>query len=395
MEGPTPVSALIHAATMVAAGVYLVARLFEFYALSPTALLVVAYVGGFTALFAATMGLVMDDIKQVLAYSTISQYGYMMLALGAGGYTAAVFHLTNHAFFKALLFLGAGSVIIATHHKQDMWDLGGLRRRMPVTYYTFLAGALALAGIAPFSGFWSKDEALLAAFTNAANEPLLWLPFALGLLAVPVTGFYTFRMVGLTFHGEPRSDEAREADEGGFAVYTPLVALGALAVFAGFINAVPLGIHALSDFLGSSSFYEAVAEGAGYVEGFEPSIALSLVALALALAGSALAFRLYAGADEPLKRRGGATARVLEKKYYVDAFQVWLAEDVTYGLSNRLSLFDLGIVDGVVNGTSRVSLGSGDAVRRIQTGIVSHYAAVIALGVVALVALVGLVGGWF
>jgi NADH-quinone oxidoreductase subunit L len=395
MEGPTPVSALIHAATMVAAGVYLVARLFEFYALSPTALLVVAYVGGFTALFAATMGLVMDDIKQVLAYSTISQYGYMMLALGAGGYTAAVFHLTNHAFFKALLFLGAGSVIIATHHEQDMWELGGLRRRMPVTYYTFLAGALALAGIAPFSGFWSKDEALLAAFTNAANEPLLWLPFGLGLVAVVVTGFYTFRMVALTFHGEPRSDAAREADEGGFAVYVPLVALGVLAVFAGFVNAVPLGIHALSDFLGSSAFYEAVAEGAGYVDHFEPSIALTGVALALALAGSAAAFRLYVGADEPLKRRGGATVRVLEKKYYADAFQVWLAEDVTYRLSKALSGFDLGVVDGVVNGTSRVSLGSGDALRRIQTGVVAHYAAIIALGTVTLVFIVGLVGGWF
>ncbi|MFP4188624.1 MAG: NADH-quinone oxidoreductase subunit L, partial [Halobacteriales archaeon] len=353
------------------------------------------YVGGFTALFAATMGLVMDDIKQVLAYSTISQYGYMMLALGAGGYTAAVFHLTNHAFFKALLFLGAGSVIIATHHKQDMWELGGLRHRMPVTYYTFLAGSLALAGIAPFSGFWSKDEALLAAFTNAANEPLLYLPFSLGLVAVVVTGFYTFRMVALTFHGEPRSEEAREAEEGGFAVYTPLIALGALAVFAGFVNAVPLGIHALSDFLGSSSFYQAVADGAGYVEGFEPNLVLSVVALVLALAGSVAGFRLYAGADEPLKTRGGATTRVLEKKYYVDAFQIWLAEDVTYRLSKHLNLFDLDIVDGVVNGTSRVSLGSGDAIRRIQTGVVAHYAAIIALGVVALVFLVGILGGWF
>ncbi|MGK2230003.1 MAG: NADH-quinone oxidoreductase subunit L [Methanobacteriota archaeon] len=395
MEGPTPVSALIHAATMVAAGVYLVARLFEFYALSPTALLVVAYVGGFTALFAATMALVMDDIKQVLAYSTISQYGYMMLALGAGGYTAAVFHLTNHAFFKALLFLGAGSVIIATHHKQDMWELGGLRRRMPVTYWTFLAGALALAGIAPFSGFWSKDEALLAVLRNAVNEPLLWVPFGLGLVAVVVTGFYTFRMVALTFHGEPRSEEAREAEEGGFAVYTPLVALGALAVFAGFINAVPLGIHALKTFLGGETFAEYAAETVGYVGEFEPSTALSVTALALAVAGSVAAFRLYAGADEPLRHRDGATARVLEKKYYVDAFQVWLAEDVTYGLSKRLSLFDIDILDGVVNGTSRVSLGSGEAVRRIQTGVVSHYAAVIALGVVGLVALVGLVGGWF
>jgi len=395
MEGPTPVSALIHAATMVAAGVYLIARTFELYALSPTALLVVAYVGGFTALFAATMALVMDDIKQVLAYSTISQYGYMMLALGAGGYTAAVFHLMNHAFFKALLFLGAGSVIIALHHKQDMWEMGGLRRRMPVTYYTFLAGSLALAGIAPFSGFWSKDEALLAAFRNAANEPLLYVPFALAGVAVVVTGFYTFRMVALTFHGEPRSDAAREASEGGIAVYVPLVVLGVLAVVAGFVNAAPLGIHALSDYLGASAFYEAAAAGAGYVEGFEVSYALSAAALALAVAGSAAGFRLYAGADEPLKTRGGATTRVLEKKYYLDHFQVWLAEDVTYGFSRILNMFDLDIVDGVVNGTSRVSLGSGDALRRMQTGVVAHYAAIIALGTVALVFIVGLVGGWF
>jgi len=157
MEGPTPVSALIHAATMVAAGVYLVARMYGFYALSPTALAVIAFIGGFTALFAATMGLVKDELKQVLAYSTISQYGYMMLALGAGGYVAAVFHLTTHAFFKALLFLGAGAVIIAMHHNEDMWDMGGLKSKMPVTYYTFLAGSLALAGIFPFAGFWSKD----------------------------------------------------------------------------------------------------------------------------------------------------------------------------------------------------------------------------------------------
>jgi NADH-quinone oxidoreductase subunit L len=395
MEGPTPVSALIHAATMVAAGVYLVARTFEFYALSPTALLVVAYVGGFTALFAATMGLVMDDIKQVLAYSTISQYGYMMLALGAGGYTAAVFHLTNHAFFKALLFLGAGSVIIATHHEQDMWEMGGLRRRMPVTYYTFLAGSLALAGIAPFSGFWSKDEALLAAFRNAANEPLLWVPFALGLVAVVVTGFYTFRMVALTFHGEPRSEKAREAEEGGFSVYVPLVVLGVLAAVAGFINAVPLGIHALESFLGGGEFAEFASETAGYVDHLEPSFVLTGVAFSLAVAGSVAGFRLYSGAEEPLKERGGATVRVLEKKYYADAFQLWLAEDVVYRLSKTLNLFDLDIVDGVVNGTSRVSLGTGDALRRIQTGVVSHYVAIIALGTVALVGIVGLVGGWF
>ena len=394
MEGPTPVSALIHAATMVAAGVYLVARTFELYALSPTALLVVAYVGGFTALFAATMALVMDDIKQVLAYSTISQYGYMMLALGAGGYTAAVFHLMNHAFFKALLFLGAGSVIIAMHHEQDMWEMGGLRRRMPVTYWTFLAGSLALAGIAPFAGFWSKDEALLSAFRNAANEPLLWVPFALGLVGVVVTGFYTFRMVALTFHGRPRTDEAELVDEGGFYVYIPLVALGLLAVFAGFLNAEPIGIHALSDYLGASGFYEAAAEGAGYVEEFEVNLVLSGVALLLALVGAVVGFSLYSAEPEPLKERGGMVTRVLEKKYYLDAFQVWLAEDATYGLSELFNLFDLDIIDGVVNATSKVSLGSGDAARRMQTGVVSHYAAIMILGTVLLALIVGLVGGW-
>jgi len=396
MEGPTPVSALIHAATMVAAGVYLVTRTFELYALSPTALLVVAYVGGFTTLFAATMAFVMDDIKQVLAYSTISQYGYMMLALGAGGYTAAVFHLMNHAFFKALLFLGAGSVIIAMHHEQDMWEMGGLRRRMPVTYYTFLVGSLALAGIAPFSGFWSKDEALLSAFRNAANEPLLWVPFGFGLIAVVLTGFYTFRMVALTFHGRPRTDEAELVDEGGFSVYVPLVVLGLLAAFAGFVNAEPLGIHALSDFLNSSSFYEAAAEGAGYVEEFETSLALPGVALLLAIIGSVVGFSLYSG-DEPerLKERGGAVTRVLEKKYYVNGAQVWLAEGFTYRLSKVLNLFDIDIVDGIVNATSKVSLGSGDAMRRSQTGVVAHYAAIIVLGTVILGFIVGLAGGWF
>ena len=395
MEGPTPVSALIHAATMVAAGVYLVTRTFELYALSPTALLIVAYVGGFTALFAATMALVMDDIKQVLAYSTISQYGYMMLALGAGGYTAAVFHLMNHAFFKALLFLGAGSVIIAMHHEQDMWRMGGLRKRMPVTYWTFLAGSLALAGIAPFAGFWSKDEALLSAFRNAANEPLLWVPFGFGLIAVVLTGFYTFRMVALTFHGRPRTDDAELADEGGFSVYVPLVVLGLLAVVAGFVNAEPLGIHALSDYLGASSFYEAAAEGAGYVEDFEVSLALTGVALVLAVVGSVAGFGIYAGKEEPLKKHGGAVTRVLEKKYYVDSAQVWLAEGFTYRLSKVLNLFDLDIVDGAVNATSKISLGSGDAARRMQTGVVAHYAAIIVLGTVILGFIVGLFGGWF
>ncbi len=394
MEGPTPVSALIHAATMVAAGVYLVARTFELYALSPTAMLVVAYVGGFTALFAATMALVMDDIKQVLAYSTISQYGYMMLALGAGGYTAAVFHLANHAFFKALLFLGAGSVIIALHHKQDMWEMGGLRSRMPVTYWTFLAGALALAGIAPFSGFWSKDEALLAALTNAANEPLLLAPLALGVLAVPVTAFYTMRMHALTFHGEARSEAAEEAEEGGWPVYLPLGVLGALAVVSGFANAAPLGVKELSGFLGASDLYGYAATHLGYADAFTVNYALLVVALALAFAGAIAGYLLYRDADEPLKRRFDPVTEALERRYYLDGAQTRFAEDGVLEGSRWVNRFDVDVVDGLVDAVSTTALQSGDALRRVQTGVVRDYAAVIAFSVVVLALLVGLLGGW-
>ncbi|MDY6764076.1 MAG: NADH-quinone oxidoreductase subunit L [Halobacteria archaeon] len=403
MEGPTTVSALIHAATMVAAGVYLVARMFDFYALSPTALLVIAFVGGFTALFAATMGVVMDDIKRVLAYSTISQYGYMMLALGAGGYTAGVFHLMNHAFFKALLFLGAGSVIIATHHVMDMWEYGGLRKKMPVTYYTFLAGSFALAGIVPFSGFWSKDEVLTSAFQNAANQPLLWIPFVLGLIAVFFTGFYTFRMVALTFHGEPRSDYAEHASEKPdigaretrYSVLLPLVVLGILATFVGFVNAVPLGIHQLEHFLHAEELVAIAAENAGYVESFTVSYLVTGVSLALALVGAFLGFTWYRESPRRRKEEWGTVARVVEKKYYMDHFQVWLAEGVTLRFSNMLNEFDLDVVDGIVNLVSVVSLGSGDSMRRIQSGIVSHYAAIITFGVAVLLLIIGLVGGWF
>jgi NADH-quinone oxidoreductase subunit L len=395
MEGPTTVSALIHAATMVAAGVYLVARLFGFYALSPTAMLIIALVGGFTALFAATMGVVMDDIKRVLAYSTISQYGYMMLALGAGGYTAGVFHLMNHAFFKALLFLGAGSVIVATHHHQDMWEFGGLKDRIPVTYWTFLAGSLALAGIVPFSGFWSKDEILTVAFTNAASEPLLWLAFAMGLVAVFFTGYYTFRMVALTFHGEPRSEHAEEAQMDRWSIKLPLLVLGALAAVVGFVNAVPLGIHALEHFLHPEALMELAAEQIGYAAELHVNYAVTGASLALAVAGAALGHRWFAAEPRALKEDWGGIATVLENKYYLNEAQVWLAESFTYGgVAWNLNVFDLDVVDGLVDAISAVSLGSGDAMRRIQDGVVSHYAAIITFGVVALVFVVGLVGGW-
>ena len=408
MEGPTPVSALIHAATMVAAGVYLVARMYGFYALLPTVLAIIAFIGGFTALFAATMAVVKREIKQVLAYSTISQYGYMMLGLGAGGYVAATFHLLTHAFFKALLFLGAGSVIIAMHHNEDMWDMGGLKDRMPVTYYTFLAGALALAVIFPFAGFWSKDEVLYEALVHGLNDPLLLGAYAMGLLAVLFTGFYTFRMVLLTFHGEPRSDTARNPHSVGWSVKLPLVVLGTLAVVTGFINMVPVAEvtgaeieflhkwleHGISG-VNSEHYGELLHDVAGYEAAELTPLLPAVVSLALALAGAGLAYTLYSGSDPDAHTdRLGNAKTVLMSNYYQDEYQVWLA-DATARVARAADTFDQGIIDGTVNGVSSVSLFSGSRIKRVQTGIVTNYAALLSLGLVALLVVFGLLGGWF
>ncbi len=411
MEGPTPVSALIHAATMVAAGVYLVARVYGFYALLPGVLAVIALVGGFTALFAATMGVVKREIKQVLAYSTISQYGYMMLGLGAGGYVAATFHLLTHAFFKALLFLGAGSVIVAMHHDEDMWNMGGLREKMPVTYYTFLAGSLALAGIVPFSGFWSKDEVLYEALIHGlAGSPAVLAAYAMGLLAVLFTGFYTFRMLLLTFHGDPRTESASNPRAVGWTVKTPLVVLGVLAATVGALNAVP--VHEafgfppeyLHDWLahdgGRSAFSALTSEHYGELLPYDSagvsSVGAGLVSLAFALVGAGAAVVLYRGPD-PARHtaRLGAVKTVLYNNYYQDEYQVWLATSVVQPLARALDGVDQGVVDGVVNAVSSVSLFSGRRLRYVQTGVVSNYAALLTLGLTALVVAAALVGGWF
>ncbi|MFB6102856.1 MAG: NADH-quinone oxidoreductase subunit L [Haloplanus sp.] len=411
MEGPTPVSALIHAATMVAAGVYLVARMYGFYALSPTALGIIALVGGFTALFAATMGVVKREIKQVLAYSTISQYGYMMLGLGAGGYVAATFHLLTHAFFKALLFLGAGAVIIAMHHDEDMWNMGGLKDRMPVTYYTFLSGSLALAGIVPFAGFWSKDEVLYEALVHGlGGSPLLLAGYAMGLVAVFFTGFYTFRMVFLTFHGEPRTDIARDPHGVGWNVKGPLVVLGVLAATAGFINMVPVqeltGVHLeyLHDWLAHGEISALTAEHYGellhdyahYTSADVASYAAGAVSLALALAGAGAAHVLYNVPDpDEHTAKLGAVKTLWYNNYYQDEYQVWLAESVVLPLARLADKFDQGVVDGVVDGVSSVSLFAGSRIRRIQTGVVTNYAALLTLGLTALLVVFGVIGGWF
>jgi len=357
---------------------------------------------------------VKDELKQVLAYSTISQYGYMMLALGAGGYVAAVFHLTTHAFFKALLFLGAGAVIIAMHHNEDMWDMGGLKSKMPVTYYTFLAGSLALAGIFPFAGFWSKDEILYEALVHAPGEPLLFGGYLMGLLAVPVTAFYTFRMVFLTFHGEPRSATARDPEPVRWNVKGPLAVLGTLAVVTGFINMVPvqkvLGLEGIDvlhrwldnewggiDGLSSHHYADLGPYSSEYLIGGEVGTVLvgAAVSLGLALTGLLVAWRLY-NVPSPTEHTAklGGIKDVLYNNYYLDELQVWLAyrtEDVAGGADT----FDQGIIDGVVNSIASVSLFGGNRIRRVQTGIVSQYTAILTLGLVALILVLGVTGGWF
>jgi len=417
MEGPTPVSALIHAATMVAAGVYLIARIYGFYALLPTVLGVIAFVGGFTALFAATMAVVKNEIKQVLAYSTISQYGYMMLALGAGGYVAAFFHLTTHAIFKALLFLGAGSVIIAMHHEEDMWEMGGLKDEMRTTYLTFLAGSLALAGIFPFSGFWSKDEVLFETLVHAlGGSPLLFGAYAMALSAVFLTGFYTIRMVLLSFHGEPRSDTAEDPHGVGWNVKFPLVVLGALAVVAGGINLLPvekllggsLHLAFLEGYLGQDigllthgeHYSELLHDYAGYRSEYIGNEVTTILlgaglSLGLALLGAVSAYGLYRGAA-PARHteKLGGVQTLLMHNYYQDEYQVWLAEGLTVRLSAAADTFDQGVIDGTVNAVSSVSLFSGGRIRRIQSGVVTNYAALIVLSLLALLVVFAILGGW-
>ncbi|MFB6162938.1 MAG: NADH-quinone oxidoreductase subunit L [Halococcoides sp.] len=407
MEGPTPVSALIHAATMVAAGVYLIARLYGFYALSPTALAVVALVGGVTALFAASMGVVKQELKQVLAYSTISQYGYMMLALGAGGYVAGVFHLTTHAVFKALLFLGAGAVIVATHHEENMWELGGLREKLPWTYATFLAGSLALAGIVPFAGFWSKDEVLYEALVHGLSDPVLLIAYVLGLLAVPVTGFYTFRMVRLTFHGEARSEHARDPQTVGWSMRVPMAILGIGALAVGWINMKPLeavGVHVtlLHDWLDAglaaglhtdAHHYGELLGAAGYSAAHLSAIGPAAVSLALALVGAGSAWWLYGTPAEHTDRLG-PLKRLLAHNYYQDEYQVWLARGLVAPTAGVLDRFDRSAVDGSVDGTSTATLAVAERAKRIQSGVVTHYLTVITVAVALLIIAVGLLGGW-
>ena len=407
MEGPTPVSALIHAATMVTAGVYMVARMSPLYARAPMAMLLVAIVGAVTAFYSATIGLVQTDIKKVLAYSTVSQLGYMFLACGVGSYAAGIFHLMTHAFFKGLLFLAAGSVIHAMGGEQDMMKMGGLRKQIPITYWTMLIATLAIAGIPGFAGFFSKDAILDAAKSGPnANLPL-WL---LGVAGAGLTSFYMFRLVFLTFFGKPRYDEHHvHVHESPKSMTVPLVILAFLSIFGGWFAAPKLvgGIDYFEKFLAPvfSAYAPPMAQPAVIIFVSEPPAspamdlfhALTGWPVIVGVLGLLVAWWFYIKNPDAPKRlaqsvRGLYT--VLLNKYYVDEIYAALIVRPLLWISTNVlwHVVDEGVIDGTVNGTARVARESGGELRKLQSGNTRSYATWVIVGAVGFTVL--LVGLW-
>ena len=400
MAGPTPVSALIHAATMVTAGVYLIARSSALFSLVPLTQSVVVWVGALTALFAATIALGQYDIKRVLAYSTISQLGYMVAAVGMGAYTAGMFHLVTHAFFKALLFLSAGSVIqglergeeaLQSGHyaetgvdTQDMRNMGGLRKRMPITFWVFLIGALALSGIAPLAGFFSKDEILAEAFHLQSG------PFILLIIAAFLTALYMGRQVFMVFFGQPRSKPAGQAVESKAIVTVPLVILAFLSLTGGVLN-LPLGGHEIP---GAHILTGWLSNSIAGVEAGEFNLPVAMLSTALALTAILLAWLLYARRRtaksttiDPLRRMLGPVFIAFEHKWWVDEFYQTILLKPFHVLSDSLAHpFDQGTIDATVNGIASGAKGLAGILRKVQNGYVRNYATAIIAGLVLILA---------
>lgn len=413
MEGPTPVSALIHAATMVTAGVYMIARMNFIYIKAPETMMVVAITGAATALFAATIGTAQNDIKRVLAYSTVSQLGYMFLAMGVGAFGAGVFHLMTHAFFKACLFLGSGSVIHAMHHAlhhahshddaQDMRNMGGLRKAMPFTFMTFLLATIAIAGIPGFAGFFSKDEILWQAFSNPLHGQLNFILWGVGAVAAGLTAFYMFRLVFMTFFGECRiNPKAKEhLHESPIVIVLPLVVLATLSVVGGYVG-IPKVIGEM--FGGIPNYLEGYLEPIFqysteymkqnvHVAGHH-SVALEWglmgVSVVIALIGISIAYILYVaspGAPKRFVETFPALHRAVFNKWYIDELYDFLFVNPCKRFGNFCwKGFDVLVVDGAVNGVGAVVRGLSSALKNLQTGYVHNYAITMVLGVVVIVA---------
>jgi NADH-quinone oxidoreductase subunit L len=420
MEGPTPVSALIHAATMVTAGVYIVARAHPYFEASSDAMSVVAWVGGITALLAATVGIVQPDIKRVLAYSTISQLGFMFMALGVGAYAAAIFHVVTHAFFKSTLFLGSGSVIHGNGDNQDTRVMGGFRKYLPLTSLAMVVAWLAIAGVPPFSGFWSKDEILTKVFLS--HEYGLWV---VGLLAALLTGFYMTRLIVLVFFGNERwkalpvvsggSDDAPATTDQAWAPEEPTVQFGevpraagvsdahppheappvmafpvlllaGLAAVAGILSIPLKGLEFLTDWLHPVFAHVAEIRTPSFGEG----LALTAASVVVGLVGLGLAFVVYrrglpSPSDDPALERLGAVGRVFGHAYYFDESVARLVGGPLHKAGSWLAdTFDARIVDGAVNGVGSLVRRGSDGIRRVQSGLVRNYALWIVIGAAGL-----------
>jgi len=391
MEGPTPVSALIHAATMVAAGVYVVARSSALYRQAPLAMAAVAVIGCLTAFYSATIGLVQTDIKKVLAYSTISQLGYMFLGCGVGAFAAGIFHLMTHAFFKALLFLAAGSVIHAMGGEQDMRRMGGLRKKIPWTYGTMLMATLSISGAPLFAGFFSKDKILFETFQDPRGGIALWVLAVFGAL---LTAFYMFRLIFLTFHGAPRYDEqATHVHESPKNMLVPLVVLAILSVIGGWMAAPTLwGREDYFESFLAPVFAAAQPLKATATEGHSAGLEFSAIAVGVATLGFFVAWWFYIrqpGAPERLAESFHAPYKVLLNKYYVDELYGLLIIRPLVWLSTRLlwQVVDDGAVDGSVKGLAHVARRFGDRARLMQSGNTRSYAAWVVLGAVFVVSL--------
>jgi len=388
MAGPTPVSALIHAATMVTAGIYMIARSNIMYTIAPYTHTIVAIVGLATAIFAATIALKQNDIKKVLAYSTVSQLGYMFLGLGVGAYTGAVFHVMTHAFFKALLFLGAGSVIHAMHHEQDIRKMGGLKKHMPITHITFLLGCLAIAGVPPFSGFFSKDEILVGAY----NENPLY--YYIGLAGALMTAFYMFRLYALTFLGKFRGTHEQEhhLHESPSAITFPLIVLAILSVFGGLLGIPELfaaHAHSLEKWLdpifaGSTQYgkdHSTAHDLSHNTEWIMVGVSTTLIVIIIAFAWRSFSRK------ERFEENSGI-GKVLENKWYVDELYDGIIVRPLHALAGFFkNIFEKNIVDGAVNGVGRLVQYSSRQVRLIQNGQVSSYILVMVLSLIVIVLL--------
>ena len=382
MEGPTPVSALIHAATMVTAGLYMVARLSHLFVLAPLTMNIIAVVGALTALLAASIAITQTDIKRVLAYSTVSQLGYMFLAMGVGAFTTGVFHVMTHAFFKALLFLGSGSVILAVHHEQDMRKMGALKNKLPITYITMLLGTMAISGLPLFSGFFSKDEILWYAFSSYFGSVWLW---GIGFLTAGLTAFYMFRMLYLTFHGESRLDKhvAEHVSESPVSITIPLVVLAVLAVFGGFFG-IPHIFHILPNYMELlfNGFFAKIPGGHGAVLTEWILLVLSVLFALVAWYVASKVYQSGFALASKLREKWEWAYKISLNKWYVDEIYNLVIIRPTYSFTKHFlwRFFDLNVVDGIVNTSGTAARTAANVIRPLQNGLTQNYALIFTIG---------------